>query len=276
MRKTNSVLLLGVVLSFMCSFFLGNIFLGAIIFLAFLGFVMYKQRAAFFASSAASAYKKGDIEKSFTLYEKAIQLEGCPNMVKILYAYRLMSEGKVDQGVKILGTISYDSMNENERLNYNATKALSIWKQGGLHRAIEIYEALLNDKESVLIYETLGYLLICAKNYKKALEFNTAAFEKYNTNERIKCNLATSYYGAGYEKEAVKLYKELIADYAGFPEPYYYYGLILQGREKYKGAVKYFRQALEQKFSYIYTLTEETVQCKLEEVEAYLEDGETE
>lgn len=273
MRKTNSantILLLGVALSFICSFFLRNILLGVIIFIVSFGFVMYKQRAAFLASSAASAYKKGQIEKSFMLYEKAIQLEGCPGMVKILYAYRLISEGKINEGAKILGTLSYDTMDDNERLNYNATNALSIWKQGGLHRAIEIYEALLNDKDSILIYETLGYLLICAKNYKKALEFNLKAFEFNNTSERIKCNLATSYYYAGHEKEAVKLYKELIADYANFPEPYYYYALILQGCEKYKGALKYFNMALEKKFSHIYTLTEEDIQCKLKEVGGHI------
>lgn len=273
MRKTNSantILLLGVVLSFICSFFLRNILLGVIVFIVSFGFVMYKQRAAFLASSAASAYKKGQIEKSFMLYEKAIQLEGCPGMVKILYAYRLISEGKINEGAKILGTLSYDTMDDNERLNYNATNALSIWKQGGLHRAIEIYEALLNDKDSILIYETLGYLLICAKNYKKALEFNLKAFEFNNTSERIKCNLATSYYYAGHEKEAVKLYKELIADYANFPEPYYYYALILQGCEKYKGALKYFNMALEKKFSHIYTLTEEDIQCKLKEVGGHI------
>ncbi len=273
MRKTNSantILLLGVVLSFICSFFLRNILLGVIVFIVSFGFVIYKQRAAFLASSAASAYKKGQIEKSFMLYEKSIQLEGCPGMVKILYAYRLISEGKINEGAKILGTLSYDTMDDNERLNYNATNALSIWKQGGLHRAIEIYEALLNDKDSILIYETLGYLLICAKNYKKALEFNLKAFEFNNTSERIKCNLATSYYYAGHEKEAVKLYKELIADYANFPEPYYYYALILQGCEKYKGALKYFNMALEKKFSHIYTLTEEDVQCKLKEVGGHI------
>ena len=273
MRKTNSAntfLLLGVALSFICSFFLRNILLGVIVFIVSFGFVMYKQRAAFLASSAASAYKKGQIEKSFMLYEKAIQLEGCPGMVKILYAYRLISEGKINEGAKILGTLSYDTMDDNERLNYNATNALSIWKQGGLHRAIEIYEALLNDKDSILIYETLGYLLICAKNYKKALEFNLKAFEFNNTSERIKCNLATSYYYAGHEKEAVKLYKELIADYANFPEPYYYYALILQGCEKYKGALKYFNMALEKKFSHIYTLTEEDIQCKLKEVGGHI------
>ncbi len=273
MRKTNSantILLLGVVLSFICSFFLRNILLGVIVFIVSFGFVMYKQRAAFLASSAASAYKKGQIEKSFMLYEKAIQLEGCPGMVKILYAYRLISEGKINEGAKILGTLSYDTMDDNERLNYNATNALSIWKQGSLHRAIEIYEALLNDKDSILIYETLGYLLICAKNYKKALEFNLKAFEFNNTSERIKCNLATSYYYAGHEKEAVKLYKELIADYANFPEPYYYYALILQGCEKYKGALKYFNMALEKKFSHIYTLTEEDIQCKLKEVGGHI------
>lgn len=265
-NSTNMILLLGVILCFFSSFITGNIVLGLIIFLASFGFVLYKQRASFMASSAAAAYKKGEIEKSFELYEKALAIKGCPHMAKIVYAYYLVSEGKVSECAKVLEALDYESMNEHERLNYNATNALSIWKQGNIHRAIEIYEALLNEKDSLLIYETLGYLLIEAKDYEKALAFNLKAVELYSTNERIKNNLATSYYYLGHEKEAVKIYKELIEDYANFPEPYYYYGLILEACKKYKGAVKYWKMALEKKFSYLYPLSEEDIQCKIDEI----------
>lgn len=269
MKKINSaniILLLGVILCFFSSFIIGNVILGLIIFLVSFGFVLYKQRASFMATSAASAYKKGEIEKSFGLYEKALAVKGCPDMAKIVYAYYLISEGQVSKCAKVLEALDCDLMNEQERLNYNATNALSIWKQGNIHRAIEIYEALLNEKDSILIYETLGYLLVDAKDYEKALAFNLKAVELYSTNERIKSNLATSYYYLGHEKEAVRIYKELIEDYANFPEPYYYYGLILEACKKYKGAVKYWKMALEKKSSYLYPLTGEDIQYKIDEI----------
>lgn len=274
MKKINSaniILLLGAVLSIFCSFIMKNAFLGIGVFVVIFGFVMYKQRAALWASSAASAYQKGNITKSFELYEKAIAVQDCPNMAKILYAYRLVSEGNIEACAKILGTLNPAIMNENERLNYNATNALSIWKQGNVHRAIEIYEALLNEKNSMLIYETLGYLFIEAEAYEKALEFNLKAFELYENNERIKSNLATSYYYLEENVEAAKLCKELIENYANFPDPYYYYALLLETQEKYKGALKYLNKALEKKFSHIYTLTEEDVQDEIDEIEEQME-----
>lgn len=274
MRKANStnrILVLGVILVFFCSFVLKNIILGIGVFIAIFGLIIFKQKASFIASSAGKAYQKGDIDKSFALYEKAIALESCPSMTKILYAYRLINEGKVSECAKVLGTLDPTTMNDNERLNYNATNALRVWKEGGLYRAIEIYEALLNEKDSLLIYETLGYLYICAKNYKKALEFNLKALEFNNTSERIKSNLATSYYYLGYEKKAVKIYKEIIESYANFPEPYYYYGCILEAREKHKGAFKYFNMALEKKFAQLFLLTQEEVQDKINQVADYIQ-----
>ena len=270
MKKINSaniILLLGVVLSIFCSFIMKSIFLGIGVFFVIFGFVLYKQRASLWAASAASAYNKGNIAKSFELYEKAIAVKDCPTMANILYAYRLISEGKVDECGKILGTLNPATMNEHERLNYNATNALSIWKQGNIHRAIEIYEALLNEKNSMLIYETLGYLLIEAEEYKKALELNLKAVELHENNERIKSNLATTYYYLEENVEAAKLFKELIENYANFPDPYYYYGLLLETQEKYKGALKYLNMALEKKFSCLYTLTEEDIQGEIDEIE---------
>lgn len=265
-KYTNIILMIGLLLGFFCSFIMKNIVLAVVVFIATFGLVIYKQRAAFLASLAASDYKKGKIEKSFKLYEKAIGLKACPVMAKIIYAYRLISEGKVSESVKLLDTLDYEHMSDNERLNYNATNALCIWKQGGLHRAIEIYEALLNEKDSMLIYETLGYLLLCTKNYEKALEFNLRAVELYDSNERIKSNLATSYYYLDDGKTAAKIYKELIENYANFPEPYYYYGLLLETQKKYKGALKYWNMALEKKISPLYILTQEDIQCKIDEM----------
>lgn len=265
-KYNNIILIVGLLLGFVCSFVMKNFTLAIVVFIATFGVVIYRQRAALLASLAASDYDKGRIEKSFKLYEKAIALKACPVMAKIIYAYRLVNEGRISESVKLLETLDYEHMSDNERLNYNATNALCIWKQGDLHRAIEIYEALLNEKDSMLIYETLGYLLLCAKDYEKALDFNLRAAKLYETNERIKSNLATSYYYLKEDKVAAKIYKELIEGYANFPEPYYYYGLLLETQRKYKGAVKYWNIALEKKLSPLYILTYEEIQCKIDEI----------
>lgn len=274
-NSTNLLLILGVVLSFFCSFFLGNLILGLLVFIVILGFVVYIRRASFLGSRATTAYEKKDIEKSFELYEKAIAVKNCPDMVKIVYAYRLINEGQVDKCAHILGSIDTTRMNENEKLNYNATHALTVWKQGSLHRAIEIYEALLNEKESLLIYETLGYLILCSKNYNKALSFNLKALEFNDTSKQIRDNLAGSYYYLGYHKKAAKLYKELIEENVNFPEPYYYYALILNEREKYKSALKYLNMALEKKESHLSQLKHSDVQYMIEQINEYLQYLET-
>ncbi|MGL6175322.1 MAG: tetratricopeptide repeat protein, partial [Cellulosilyticaceae bacterium] len=270
MNSTTMLLMLGVVLSFFCSYFLGNILLGVILFIAILGFVIFTKRAVFFSSKANIAYQKKEIEKSFELYEKAIAFANCPTMVRIVYAYRLISEGNVAKSSQILSTLDPMGMNENEKFNYNATHAIIVWKQGSLHRAIEIFEALLNDKESLLIYETLGYLILCSRNYQKALNFNLKALEFNDTSQIVRDNLAGSYYYLGYHKKAAKIYKSLIEENVNFPEPYYYYALILNEREKYKSALKYLGMALEKKESKLSELTHQEIQYMIDEINRYL------
>lgn len=275
MKKINSttmLLMLGVVLSFFCSYFLGNILLGVILFLAILGFVVFTKRAVFFSSKANMAYQKKEIEKSFELYEKAIAFNNCPTMVRIVYAYRLINEGNAEKSSQILSTLDPMRMNENEKFNYNATHALIVWKQGSLHRAIEIFEALLTDKESLLIYETLGYLILCSRNYQKALNFNLKALEFNDTSQIVRDNLAASYYYLGYHKKAAKIYKALIEEDVHFPEPYYYYALILNEREKYKSALKYLNMGLEKKESNLSELTHQDIQYMIDEINRYLDE----
>lgn len=279
MKKLNSstlLLMLGVLLSLFCSFFLGNLIIGVIIFLALFGYVIYSKRSLLISSSADTAYKKNDFQKSFELYEKAMATPGCPPMVKVIYAYRLIHSGESEKCATILKTLDPEKMNQNEKFNYDATRALSIWKQGNLQEAINIFENVAAQKESLLIYETLGYLLLCSRDYEKALEFNLKAYEFSSSSDLIKDNLAASYYYLGYHKKAAKIYKELIENHATFPEPYYYYALILNEREKYKAALKYLYLGLEKKESHLSELKHSNLQYMITQIEDYLEYLESE
>lgn len=254
-----------------CSFFLGNLILGILVFLIFFGCVVYNKRAVLISSSADTAYTKNNITKSFELYEKAIAINSCPAMVKIIYAYRLIHFGDSEKCASILATLNPEKMSQNETFNYDATRALSVWKQGDLQEAITIFENIATQKESLLIYETLGYLLLCSRDYEKALEFNLKAHEFSSASDLISDNLAASYYYLGYHKKAAKIYKNLIETHATFPEPYYYYALILNEREKYKSALKYLYLGLEKKESHLSELKHANLQHMINQIEDYLE-----
>lgn len=264
------ILLVGLAMSLYCSFILGNIILGVLCFIGVLIYLFNTRRGLFIGSKANAAYAKNQIEQSFELYEKAMTQKGCSTMIKIVYAYRLVHAGQCEKSAKILSNLDPMKMDDSEKLNYNATQALVLWKQGNVNRSIEIYEALLNDKQSLLIYETLGYLYICAKQYEKALAFNLKAYEFSDTSEMIKDNLACSYYYLGYHKKAAKLYKGLIEEHVSFPDPYYYYALILNEREKYKSALKYLNLALEKKESNLSQLTHSNIKYMITQIEEYL------
>lgn len=279
MKKLNSatlLLILGVILCLFCSFFLKNLILGVLLFLILFGYVVYTKRSLLISSSADAAYKKNDLKKSFELYEKAIAVKDCPPMIKIIYAYRLIHAGEASKCSDLLATVDTQRMNQNEQFNYDATRALSVWKLGNLQEAITIFENVAAQKESLLIYETLGYLLLCSRDYEKALAFNLKAYEFSSSSDLIKDNLAASYYYLGEHKKAAKLYKELIQNHATFPEPYYYYALILNEREKYKAALKYLYLGLDKKESNLSELKHSSLQYMIDQIEDYLEYLQTE
>ena len=266
-NASNIVLISGVMLSIFTGVVLKNIFLAMIVSVGTLLCLIYKQRASFKAGAADKAYKKGDIEKSFKLYEEACGLNDCEVMIKMTYAYRLMAEGHTKQSSQLLKGLNYNEMTKIEQLNYNATNALIIWKEGNIRRAIDIYEALLHDKESMLIYETLGYLYNEARAYLKGIELSKKGLELYPKNERIQTNLATSYRHQGEKRQAIKEYKALISEYALIAEPYYEYSLMLENDGRYKSAKKYLTMALDRKYIPLYSLTKEQVAIVLERVE---------
>ncbi len=228
------------------------------------------RRASYFSYRANVAFDAKQYDIALAYYKKATEVPDCPPLIKVIYAYRLLTLGKLAEAKNIMEQIEVSALDENAKFNYDATAALITWKDGNLKKAILAYEKLLNTRESELVYETLGFLLVCNEEYDKAIELCNKAHKLYPNSLVIRDNLATAYFYTYEDKKARKLYKELIDQYVNFPEPYYYYGRIAYDDEKYKLALKYLNIALEKPASYLSHLQSEFIQELIYEVEEAL------
>ncbi len=267
------LMLLGLFLnSYLQSEYLGTAIASTLGFL-FFAIWIYIRRAGFFAYQANVAFEQKNIDKCLEFYQKAVDVPNCPELIKVVYGYRLLSHGNIEKATTILNSIDEKILDDNARFNYEATNALIIWKNGNIKKAILIYQELLQKRASELIYETLGFLLVCDERYNKAIELSQEGLELFPNSYVIKDNLATAYFYSYEDKKARRLYKELIDDDVSFSEPYYYYGRMAYEDEKLKMALKYLQIALTKEEIYLSHLKHKNIENLLAEVEDALEQS---
>ncbi len=231
---------------------------------------LYIKRATYFSYRASVAFDAKAYDKAIEYYKKAIDVPDCPQLITIIYSYRLLTIGRLQDAKDVMNKVNRTNLDDNGKFNYDATAALITWKEGNVKQAILTYEKLLETRQSELVYETLGFLLLCNEEYSKAVNLSLTGTKLYPNSLVIKDNLATAYFYTYEDKKARKLYKELIEQNANFPEPYYYFGRIAYEDEKYKLALKNLKLALEKPESYLSHLEHKHVEELLEEVEEAL------
>lgn len=216
------------------------------------------------------AFSKGDYEEALKIYTELINKKGVKDGVLLQGAYTAINCGNNDLCKRFLESIDEKSFKKPQyMISYKQTKALYLWKTNKLDEAIIILKDLSNNNENTATYETLGYLLIVAKRYDEALEYNLKAYD-YTINNVISDNLAESYYFLGNTQKAKEIYEDILKDDYNpkptFPEVYYYYGIILKSENKLEEAKKYFGIALDKKESYLSTLTHDIIRAELNSV----------
>jgi tetratricopeptide (TPR) repeat protein len=231
-----------------------------------------KLQALFYNALANGAVNSKEMNKACDYYDKAIVIKNCPPIVKISYAYQLIRLNRLEKAENLLRNLDEATFNPKEKRNAQAVNGLVLWKKGQLDQAISLYEKLHQEQQTTLVCETLGYLYLCKQSFEKALDFNLKAYEFAPNNNVIADNLAASYYYLGDFKKARKIYKELIERDVAFPEPYYFYALILNEREKYKLALKYLHIAREKKESPLSLLKHRHIDYMIGQIEDYLSD----
>ena len=234
-------------------------------------FKYQNKKATLMAYKGAIAFNSKDYNKALELYEKAYNMKKVSTNIKLRYAYIALYCGKLDLCKDILASIDYSSLKDSKlKMSYKQTEGLYLWKSNNLEKAIEIYEKLHLECEHTIIYEALGYLLILNKDYEKALGYNIKALDYDDTNVIID-NLAQSYYYLGNLDKAKELYLTLFSKEKekrpSFPEPYYYYGLILKEQGNLEDSFYYLNKALDKKESFLSNLNKNIILKAIDDLE---------
>lgn len=237
----------------------------------YLAYKIYSQRTNILAYKANIAFNKGDYTKALSLYETACNIYNVSDFIKLKYAYLSLYCGKLDECNRILNLIKYNQLSEIHKKSYKLTEGLYLWKTEGLETSIKVYKDIYENYKHTTVYETLGYLLILNKDYDVALDFNLEAYDYDKDSAIIVDNLAESYYFKNELSKAEELYNDLlnpkdVEKAPKFPEPYYYYGLILKSQGNTYKALEYFNKALEKKESFLSTLTHADIQKAIDEL----------
>ncbi|MPQ44926.1 tetratricopeptide repeat protein [Clostridium tarantellae] len=251
-----------IILILQCLILSKNYLIGIPILCAYLAYKLYKMRPSILAFKGNIAFEKKHFKKALNYYNAATKISYSDNFIKLRYAYIALNCGELDECKRILDLVPFNQLNDMLKNSYKMTDALYSWKSGNLKMAIDVYENIHNSHQHTLVYETLGYLLLISGDYKKALKYNEQAYDYDKDSSIITDNLAQSYfYLENYEK-AKELYSELLLKNEkkpSFPEPYYYYGLLLNKEGNKTDCIKYLKEALKQREAFLSELTHEKI-----------------
>lgn len=213
------------------------------------------------ARKANLKYSKGDVEGAMQLYQEAY--EGGLKEVKILlpYSVLLIRAGRYQQARDILIKIQSYPMPEESKRQLFVNYASCVYKMGEIEKGIELLERLHHKQPSGLVYQTLGYLLVEAGDYDKALAFNLEAYEYDDEDPITLDNLAQCYYRLGNDKEKAKEYfdKALKLKPGQIDTLYFLAQYDLEAGDR-EAAKKKLETALEGRFSPLNFATKEKVE----------------
>ena len=246
--------------------FLYNPTLGKVVLGVFIVYMLFSNRYIFYEVFATKAYKKGDMEKAISLFEKASKSTQNPRP-KISYGYLLLKIGELDKASQVFKEMIDSDMDEDSKIKAKSNYALVLWKKGELDSAINLLEEVLSEYTSTVVYGSLGYLYILKGDLEKAVEFNKEAYDYNDSDPIILDNLGNAYYLTGELSKSKEIYKELMNLNPQFPEAFYNYSLLLKKLGKLDEALDYMKKANNFNLSFLSNLTKTDIEKQLKEIE---------
>lgn len=237
------------------------------ILLFYIAYKLYINKSEIFAFKGNLAFEKKDYDSALLYYGKACSGIKVDQAIMLKYAYILLYCGKVKACSETLNSINIEKLKPNLKNSFIITKSLYLWKSGNLPAAIEKCKEIDAEFKHTLVYETLGYLLILNKKYDEALKYNLEAYEYDSTSLIISDNLAQSYFFNGDMDKSEEIYNKILKDNATkptFPEPYFYYGLILKNKGDIKSSLEFLNAALSMKEFFLSFLTHDKIKEEIE------------
>ncbi len=245
---------------------LGNYYLMiATIVVYFVVFTLFKLEELL---SIAAGYnmKRGRLNKALRRIYKAYKLKNSSIRTSLFFIYLLQKAGKYDKAGEVIDKTEKRDMDDSDRYTLLISKALYLWKKNRISESVAIYEKLLEEGESTVLYGSYGYVVTLTGDIQKSLEVNKRAYE-YNPNDKaIMDNLGLTYIKAGKTDEAFDIYDKLMKKNPSFPEAYYNMAELMKLMRDYNSAVRYIKQCLSMKFDGLSTITKKDAQRKLDQL----------
>ncbi|MBB6631583.1 tetratricopeptide repeat protein [Clostridium algidicarnis] len=240
---------------------MGNIFI-----IGYFASKLFVKRYLIYTMIANKYFKKDNLNKTISYYDKAIKIKSCKARVIINYAYILLRDSNVDKANKVISLIDERKLplELNDEMNYKMVTSLIEWKNGNLDNCINILKSTYEKYKNTTLYESLGYLLVVSGDYEDALNFNLEAIKYDENNSVIMDNLGETYYYLGEYDKALDIYTRLCTRAVTFPEAYYYYGLVLKNTGDSKKALEMFKKSLTLKESFLSNLKKESIEKEIE------------
>ncbi len=210
--------------------------------------------------------KKGKTNKALRHIYKAYKTKNSSIHTALVFVYMLLKAGKYDKAGEIIAEVEELEMSEYEKHQLDTNKALYLWKKNKISESLELYEKLIDDGKSTVLYGSYGYIITLDNNIAKALEVNEAAY-KYNSNDKaIMDNMGLTYTLIGDYDKAFDIYEKLLARTPNFPEAYYNAAELMRQMKDYDTGVRYMKKCMTKPFNGLSTITEKDAQKKLDQL----------
>ena len=170
----------------------------------------------FAARKALMAHSKGDTEGAYAQYTALYDAGNLTDVKYLLpYSILLLRRNEFEKAREVLKKAekSPGGITPEQRATLLTNYAVCSWKLGKTDYALELLEEVHRKNPCGNSYATLGYLLVEAGDFEKALEFNRQAVDYDDEDPLALDNMGQTYYRLGGEegkKEALKWFKKAV------------------------------------------------------------------
>ncbi|MBN2557461.1 MAG: tetratricopeptide repeat protein, partial [Clostridia bacterium] len=195
---------------------------------------------------------------------KAYKLKRSSAHTSLMLIYLLLKNEKYDKAYEIMEKTGELELSDYETHTLLLNKALYYWKKDKISESIEIFENLLAEGESTVLYGSYGYIVTLGDNLAKALEINEKAYRYNPGNNAIMDNLGVTYLKTGNLEKALEIYEALMKKDPGFPEAYYNMADLMHKMKDVDSAVRYMKKCIEKPFDGLSAITRRDAERKLD------------
>lgn len=210
--------------------------------------------------------KKDRADKALRHIYKAYKTKKSTIHTALVFVYMLLKSGKYEKAGEIIKETEKREMTQFERHQLETNKALLLWKEKHIEESLELYEKLMEDGESTVLYGSYGYVVTLGGDLAKALSVNEAAI-RYNPNDSaIMDNLGLTYILIGDYDKAFDIYEKLLSKAPSFPDAYYNAAELMRLMKDYDLGIRYIKTCLAKKFNGLSTISRMDAERKLDQL----------